>query len=106
MPTICDKAEELWDVFLKTKDEKDRQKYINHVLNCPEDFVDLKNLHLPECDIKMHEKGYTHIEIAEIVSKLKEIGINCTPETAECDYCDHEVECHTVFLKFDKDRSH
>lgn len=40
--TICDEAEELWSIYIKSGKKKDRQKYLRHVRNCPEDFTELK----------------------------------------------------------------
>lgn len=42
--TICDEAERLWGVYMKTKEPVDYAKYVHHIENCPEDFIELKKM--------------------------------------------------------------
>ena len=39
---ICDEAERLWEIYMKTKEPVDYSKYIRHIKSCPEDFIELK----------------------------------------------------------------
>ena len=40
--TICDEAERLWGIYMKTKEPVDYSKYTRHIESCSEDFIELK----------------------------------------------------------------
>jgi len=42
--TICDEAEQLWTVYMTTKNHIDREKYIRHVEECDECFITSKKM--------------------------------------------------------------
>lgn len=42
--TICDEAERLWEIWMKTKEHVDYAAYANHIEECPECFIELKEV--------------------------------------------------------------